>query len=373
MPRPSSAGNASHTGGTSVVLVQKPEPALGAAAFTASLSKASSASRPSLDRIFRPKPVQLAPATETTPPPRRPSSAPIARSAEAVDHRAVEARQTTAPRVAPEALEDPASSGSCTSQRQLWKPADSGLRPSSSCQRPQSAHAGVVSGAGRCTRSEKTRAAGKRSEGHPWDLADRKSSAPRAFSCANAHVQGWKVKSVQDSEQVLHDPILHKVEVFVRHGRGPIERCNPSRQQYHDALGRAASMKNRGRRKGVSEFEDLVALGAPNWDPAHKEAFEHDCRAFHRQRGEFASYCDIAGKRWPNSPPPFEATRMKGKDAQPGGPVKTPSRQRPASAQGRVRCPPPGRGISKMKEITAPPSRTSAPQAVAADPQPSAS
>lgn len=119
---------------------------------------------------------------------------------------------------------------------------------------------------------------------------------------------GWKVKTLAQEEQLRHDPILHRIDVFVRGRNGHVEAraAEWNTREYSEALHRAVEGPKRpARRKGVAEFIDISAPGAAKWDPNHAAALEDNRHAFHRQQGEFSEVYNNAA-RYPCTPKPFE-------------------------------------------------------------------
>lgn len=249
---------------------------------------------------------------------------------------------------------DPASAGKAPSEDNAVHRASAGRPPSkdrSIRRRPASAGGRLVAGKGAPSAAE-IPAAGQRVR------CDSPGHQQRARHCQE-HGEGWSPKAFHPEEHLRHDPILHKVEVYTRSESGDVKRFGTHKGHYHEALKEAALRRQAGRRKGMAEFGDLCALGAPNWDPGHRAALEQDRHVFYRHRGECADFAELASK-YPCQPKPFEPNRfMKcgGNDA--------PCPQRPA-------VPPPRRAEARTPSVRTrrPPSagRRSVPASAAAPP-----
>lgn len=122
---------------------------------------------------------------------------------------------------------------------------------------------------------------------------------------------GWRPKTLEPEEHFRHDPILGKVEVFVRGSRGQVEPCHTAKGEFVEALRQANLAPRRpGRKKGIAEFSDLSAPCAAKWDPSHAAALKQDRHAFYRHQGEFSDMYNNA-KSYPSSPSPFEPKGMR--------------------------------------------------------------
>lgn len=124
-------------------------------------------------------------------------------------------------------------------------------------------------------------------------------------------------------EQLRHDPILHRVDHFVRGENGEVEKCDAPKMQtdaqYHkDMIKACKTPRHAGRKKGVNEFNDLSGLCAPNWDPAYRIAMDKDPKVFHRAVGECSERIDVAAG-YPNRPKVFvcSAINSHGVPAEP--------------------------------------------------------
>jgi len=194
-------------------------------------------------------------------------------------------------------------------------------------------------------------------------VKDIRQNSPSGKSRAGQEGLGWKPRTMEPQEQYRHDPILHRVDVFVRGPRGEVEPSHTAKGEYFQAMRQAALPARRcaGRRKGVGEFAEASALNAPKWDPTHAAALKADHHIFHRQQGEFSEMYNNA-KRYPCTPRPFEPKGIHPTSCAPGFPARPCGpqfRARPSSARMRR---PDTAGRSSVQpaqpvtKLTAPPS-----------------
>mmetsp|Transcript_117571 Transcript_117571/g.191389 ORF Transcript_117571/g.191389 Transcript_117571/m.191389 type:complete len:413 (-) Transcript_117571:90-1328(-) len=330
-------------------IASRGEAAPGGAELAAGLANASAVSPASCsgrDRLWLPSkaagfegaPSQRARSCSPAASTLVPTSAPIARQAETApvpaptparwegDASVQTIRPPTEPlpqqTSAPSGSGRPASAGRRPSRDVSARPASAGRQPSKdSSIRCRPASAGGRLAAGKAApKAADVPAAGMRAGTPPCPPGHQQ----RVQHYCQEQGVGWSPSVLKPEEQLRHDPILHKIEVYMRGESGDVKRFGTHKGHYTEVLKEAALRRHAGRRKGMSEFEDLCALGAPKWDPGHRAALEQDRHVFYRQHGQCAEFCELAAK-YPCQPKPFEPNRfMK------GGGSDAPSPQRPA-------------------------------------------